>query len=83
MRFDLKKLLKTDAKTVAVLYACRIPRTAEQIIAKLKIDKFQVYRRLEKAVTNGQLTRVSDPRDRRRSIYTLTEEGKTFLSNLN
>ena len=83
MKVDLKKLLRTDAKTVAVLDACRSPRTAEEIITKLKIDKFVVYRRLVQAVANGRAEKAPDPRDGRRSIYTLTDAGKSFLNNLN
>jgi len=76
---------RIELSTVRVLHAvdqAEAPPSIGQVASTLAIDPSTASRLVDQRVTEGLLQRSPDPTDRRRTVLSLTDSGRTLLTEL-
>lgn len=58
------------------------PVSANGVCARSAMDKVRVSRAVQRAVSRGLVDRTTDPDDRRRSVLTLTAQGRAIYNRI-
>lgn len=73
--YATKYNLKGESWRFMAMLASLAPVSAKKLGERLDMDQVQVTRALNKLLDNGYIKRRTDPKDRRKVILTLSQEG--------